>query len=81
MDRYLGANDVDALVLYLASMKSMTVDNSHVDVSRLFSCAHIYYSSLRSNIVYSTVILTLSFHTFLSVSVNFYGAVHPVRML
>ena len=34
MDRYQGMNDVDALVLYLLSMKSMTVDTSHVDVRR-----------------------------------------------
>ena len=32
MDIYEGANEVNALVLYVTEMKSMTVDTTHTDV-------------------------------------------------
>jgi len=32
MDRYEGANDVNALLMYVLSMKSMTVANTHTEV-------------------------------------------------
>jgi len=51
MDRYEGANDVDALVLYVNEMKSMTLDTTHIDVCQLFLCTRVMSSLFFEHLV------------------------------